>query len=443
MNQFSRTTWMMLTHSVVSLFFILVFIVFNTVFQVIIMRDQASTFKAMLGAIAISMTLSVFIGVYLAGGLQKLKQNYLWSISKKYKYTLLAAFLFLALMLNLMVIPVLYVNIKHIPLLFSLPFCMTIFSAFLVLGKNIIQKIFIPAIPILITQLYRFNLSYNTLLLIIIAATLLLIILMFFGKSYSTSIKQISKEQTSLESMNFATTGLSSKFITNFNFRIGTFLSKIIVNKKKNIDWAIIMPHSKLALFSIFYVALIGFTVLFVVDDGGEMIQAFTVLFLSTSLISLVMESRLLIRQTRTIAHVFNGAEHRKLKNKILLSIDKNLLINSSVFIFGIAFFAQVFSIPFDTVDMLFITLIISCFLLAYYPLLLCFQWVNITFSLVFAVSIYAAGLFLLLRNVKPYLESDNLIWYIMLTFIGCIIIRLITQKIFWQKPYELLLKNT
>jgi hypothetical protein len=442
MNQFNRTSWMMLTHSVVSLFFTTAIIVFFTVFQLIIARDQVGSFKAMIGAIIISLTLSVFIGVYIAGGLQKLKQNYLWSISKKYKYTILSSFFFLALIFNLLTLPILYINIKHIPLLFAFPFCVTAFSAYLVLGNNLIQKIFIPAIPLLLVQLYRFNLSYNTLLLLLIAATIVLIILMFFGQGYKTAHKQISNEQQSLESMTFATTGLSSKFINNLNNRLGMFLSKRIVKKDKNIDWAIIMPHSKLALFSLFYVVLIGFSVLFITDDGSKMIKAFTVLFLGSSLISLIMESRLLIRQTRTIAHVFKGIKHRQLKNKILFSVDKNIFFNSSVFILGIVLFAQLFSVPLNIFDMLVISFIILCFALAYYPLLLCFKWLDISFLLLFAVCIYVAGLFLLLHNVKPYLGSANVMYYMLFTFLGCLLIRTITQKIFWLKPYELLLKN-
>jgi hypothetical protein len=442
MNQFKLTTWMMLTHSMVSLFFTTAIIVFFTVFQVFITSDQTSTIKAMLGSVLISLTLSVFIGVYIAGGLQKLKQNYLWSISKKYKYTLLISFLFLALVFNLLTLPILYINIKHIPLLFALPFCVTIFSTYLVLGSNLIQKVFIPAIPMLLVQLYRFNLSYNTLILILIAAATLLILLMFFGNAYKTAVKQTSKEQQSLESMSFATTGLSSKFITNFNFIIGAFLSKKIVKKNRNIDWAIIMPHSKLALFSLFYVVLIGFSVLFITDDGGKMIKAFTVLFLGSSLISLIMESRLLIRQTRTIAHVFNGVRHRQLKNKILFSVDINIFFNSAVFILGIVLFAQLFSIPLNIFEMLIIAFIMLCFALAYYPFLLCFQWIDISFLLICAVCIYVAGLFLLLHYAKPYLESENITWYLLLTFLGCLFIRVITQTIFWHKPYEQLLKN-
>jgi hypothetical protein len=265
---------------------------------------------------------------------------------------------------------------------------------------------------------------------------------MFFGTAYKAALKHTSKEQQSLESMSFATTGLSSKFITTFNCRIGTFLSKKIVKKNRNIGWAIIMPHSKLALFSLFYVALIGFSVLFITDDRGKMIKAFTVLFLGSSLISLIMESRLLIRQTRTIAHVFNGDKHRQLKNKILFSVDKNIFINSSIFILGIVLFAQLFSIPLNVFDLLVIAFTILCFALAYYPLLLCFQWIDISFLLICAVSIYVAGLFLLLHYIKPYLDSGNVIWYMLCTFLWCIFIRLITQRIFWHKPYEQLLKN-
>ena len=433
---------MMLTHSVVSFLFVIAIIVFFTAFQIIISGDQTPTYKVILGALLINLTLSVFLGVYFAGGLQKLKQNYLWSINKKYKYTLLNAFLCLALIFNLLLLPVLYPNLKHMPLVLTLPFCVTVFSAYLVLGNNLLHRLLIPAIPLILIQLYRFNFSYNSIILSIIIATLILIVIMFLGNSYKRPQKQKSDTQKSIDSMNFATTGLSSKFVTNFNHILGKHLSKKLLKKGKNIDYAVIMPHSKLALFSLFYALLIIFAVLFVTHDGEKLIEAFSVLFLSTSLISLVMESRLLIRQTRTVAHLFKGTKHKQLKNNMLLALDKNIVFNAIVFILAILSLSYLFSISISTMQLSVITVLILSFALAFYPVLLCFQWVNISIQLILAICTYAAGIFLLLKNARSYFESENLMWYIIASLLVCILIRIITQTIFWHKPYEQLLKN-
>jgi hypothetical protein len=202
------------------------------------------------------------------------------------------------------------------------------------------------------------------------------------------------------------------------------------------------MPHTKLALFSLLYVFLITFAVLFIAKDGEKLTEAFAFLFLSTSLISVLMESRLLIRQTKTIAHLFSGVDHRQLRNKILFSLDKNFLINSIVFVIGLLVMTQIFSIPLDIFKLFIFSVTIIVTALAYYPFLLCFQWINITFSLVLAVCLYAAMIFIAARWVTIGLQTPYIVYYLLVLIGVAVLLRTVTQIIFWRKPFEILLKN-
>jgi hypothetical protein len=154
------------------------------------------------------------------------------------------------------------------------------------------------------------------------------------------------------------------------------------------------------------------------------------------------MESRLLLRQLRTVAHVFSGENHRQLRNKILNSLDKNFIVNFCVFVLGLLIMAKLFSLPLNVQQLISSSFVILLVALAYYPLLLCFHWINISLPLVMAVSVYVASVFFSLRWLKQSMDSSNLFVYFSVFIFSGFVIRFIAQQLFWRHPFESLLKN-
>lgn len=441
MKQLNQSIRFMLTHSIVSISLVITVMIFFTVFHLTISPDQSSL-KRIIGAITISITMSVFFGIYFGGALNKLKQNYLWNISRSFRQSLLGAFLISLIVLNMILATVLYQSLKHMPLIMVMPLCASVFSAYLVLGKNIFYKLLIPAIPIVLTQLYRVNLSFNTIFVLIIVATMALVFLMFIEKYNSGNSRAKTKSQKDKDLISFAATGLNNNTVVKLNSWIGDVVSSMILRKKANLDWAIIMPHHKLALFSLFYVLLVVISTKLISVEGKQLVEGFSILFLGSSFMNILMESRILFRQTRTISHVYGGINHGELKSRILRSLDKNLLLNSVVFISGIIILASALSIPFDLYKLLLSSAVITVVALSYYPILLCFKWINITVSLVLAVCVYVFLAYISLKGLKHSQENVSLSLYFAVLFIIGFGIRLFTQKVFKSISIDNLLKN-
>ncbi|MBL4661816.1 MAG: hypothetical protein JKY19_15765 [Alcanivoracaceae bacterium] len=432
----------MLTHSIVSFILVMIIMVFFSVFQILISNDGTPAIKAMMGALVINLTLSVFLGTYLGGALQSLKQNYLWTINQHYRNTLMAAYLIIIGLISLVQIPILYLNLNMTLLILLVPFCVAIFSSHMVLGKNLLHKILIPVFPLALYQLHRINVSLTVIIILLLIATLMLVIAMYLNRFYPDNSTRLMTKQSINSSTAVVATGLNLKWVTSFNYSIGVFMAKWVSRSKRNIDWAIIMPHTKLALFSLLYVLLIMLFVLMNNDKDKPVIEIFTVMFLSASIVSMVMESRQLIRQTRVFAHVFSGMKHRQLKNKILWSLDKTFILNSVVFIIAILLAAQIFSVTLNTSYVLFATLIVIAIALSFYPILLCLSWVNISLPLITAVMTYALLIFFSVRWLKTHTLEVMTSPYTIIFIVACLLLRVITQKIFWQRPIETLMKN-
>lgn len=440
MKAVKQTIGLMLTHSVAMFISVILITAIFAFFQydLSLYRD-ASNFNFM-PAVMISLTLSVLLGVYLGGGMKSLQQNYLWKINQRYRNVLMAAFLIIATVYSLILVPTLYLNTQKLSLLFLLPFCITIFSSHMIIGQNLFHKILIPAVPFGLYQLIRFGVGLTPIIIVLILATCSLIFAMY--NNYF-SFEQSQIKQTKEDAMAVATTGLNLKWVMAFNYHLGLIIAKWIARSKRNIDWTIIMPHTKLALFSLLYVILIMGFVLMNSDKGDKpLLEGFTIMFISASFIGLIMESRQLLRQTRVFAHVFSGDKHRQLRNKILLSMDKMFIINSIVFVVGIFLVAFAFSKPVNAQYILYTVTAVILFALSYYPILLCMNWINISFTLLASIIVYAGIIFATARWIKAHpieLLSSPYTWMFVA---ACLLLRGITQYIFWQRPFEALLKN-
>lgn len=440
MKAVKQTMGLMLTHSIAMLISVVIITAAFGFFQYNLALNNDVSNPSLLPALMINLTLSVLMGVFIGGGMKSLQHSYLWTINQRYRNVLMAAFLIIIMLYSLLLIPAFYINTKGISWLFILPFCMAIFSSHMVIGKKWIHKILIPAVPIALYQLTRFKIGLNTIVIFIACATLVLIFAMYHNY-FNSEQRNIKKEQDN--AMAVASTGLNLKWVMGFNYMIGIVIARAIAQSKRKVDWAIIMPHTKLALFSLLYVIIIVGFVLMNSDKGDRpLLEAFSIMFLASSFISLIMESRQLIRQTRFFSHVFIGERHRQLKNKILWSMDKVFVVNSVVFIIGIFIASFVFSMPLNKQYLLISMAAVMLFALSYYPILLCLKWLNISFVLLASIILYASIIFFSVKWIKTHTSEFLTSPYTWLFIIFCLILRGITQYIFWQRPFETLIKN-
>ncbi len=440
MKAVKQTIGLMLTHSVAMFISVLLITVIFAFFQYNLSLYGNSSGSSFLPALMINLTLAVLMGVFIGGAMKSLQLNYLWKINQHYRNVLIAAFLLIAVSYCLILMPALYLNTQQLSLMFLLPFCIIIFSSHMVIGQNLWHKILIPAVPLGLFQLTKYGVELTTIIIVLFIATFGLIYFMYNNYFYRER-SPISHEKEN--SLAVATTGLNLKWVMAFNYYIGLVLTKWIARSKRNIDWTIIMPHTKLALFSFLYVILIMGFVLMNSEKGDKpLLEPFTIMFISASFISLIMESRQLLRQTRVFSHIFSGNKHRQLRNKILISMDKMFIVNSIVFVVGIFLVAYAFSKPINAQYILYTVTAVILFALAYYPILLCMNWINISFTLLASITVYAGTIIATARWINIHTVDLLSSPYTWMFIVACLLLRGITQTIFWKRPFELLLKN-
>ena len=288
------------------------------IFAILTMAINITGQKNIIEAIGLILQLFVFLGVYLGGSIAKLKQNYLWRNNKNYKNSILHAYLLIIVILNLSFIPFIWDFKSFSPFILFIPMCVSIFASQMVLLKNIIFKILIPAIPFGIYKLTQFGLGMSTALLLIVIVTIILLISMYKNIFYHYSELKTTSGQEKANSIAFMTTGLNHKHLSQLNGFIGGVISNWILYGKRNVDWAVLMPHSRLTLMTLFYILPFLFFLTMSGDKMQKVMGVFALFLLPNLFLGLVMESKNILKQTRVFAHVFGGDNHRKLKNKIL-----------------------------------------------------------------------------------------------------------------------------
>ncbi len=429
----------MLTHSVVSLIIVSAILTVFALLQMFFAHASNSHGQATLGMLAINVIISIYFGIYFAGGLNKLKQNYLWQVNTKYRNTLMMAFLIMLGIVNLLQVPFLYLNLHFSAAIFLMPFCIAIFASQLVLGKNIVYKVLIPAIPFLLLQLMKVGVSFNNVLILIFANCIAVIIAMYCG-FLQKGINQKTYQDIGFRNNTLVqSTGLNFKWLTIINHQLSRFITSSISKSPSTIDLAVIMPHTKLAIYTIFYLILMAFFVSISESKQVNLIQGFAPLFLASYAVNLIMETSHLIKQTKMIAHTFNG--HQQLKSQILFAFDKAMLFNIMVFSVGVYLLCHFLAIDINYSFLFLMLLVTTGIILAYSPLLLCFNWLNITFSLIAVAMIYALSVFYAIRWFKDFHDSGAILLFMSLLFVFCLLLRALTQWVFWQRPFEQLLK--
>jgi hypothetical protein len=436
MNPISQSIKLMLLHSKVFLAAIVVYIIFTV--MLLLLKDMPE-----IRALVLIFQVSIFLGIYLGGGLTSLKKSYLWKNNTKYKNSNLSAFFLVILLVNALLVLFIYPDIKLNKLVLFMPFCVSVFASQMVIGKNIMYKILIPAIPVMLIWLRDYGLDLQSSLLLIIASTVVLMFSMYKNLFYSYGVNQGVENKSSANTVAYMTTGLNSTQLNAINAKIGEIVARWIQVSKKRIDWAILMPHTRLTFISLFY--LISFFALMLVS--GEKLQPFTqvlsLTFLPMVMLGIIIESRHLIKQTKMFSHVYKGINHRQLKNKILTALDKNLTINVLVFLVGLFTIIKTFSIAVFAKILIASLLFIYFFSMSLYPLLMCLNWVNISFTLIVLMFSYT---FIIYKSVKWIALNISLVLlpqYIISFVLVCIALRVITQYLFWNRSIEALMKKS
>lgn len=396
-----------------------------------------------LKSISLFFIISVFSGVYLAGGLVNLKKNYLWKNSKKYKNSILNGYFIITFVVSMIVVTGLYPILANDKLILLLPLCMSVFASQMVLGKNILFKILVTPVPFVIAQLYRFNIGLDVIIFLIVIATVILIYTMYKNTFYTFGLYvNVDEKKSSSNTVALMTTGLNASHLNSINYHIGLIVVKWITKSKRLIDWAILMPHTRLTIITLFYVVFMFSAMLFLNEKVRPLLQFFAVMLLSMIIIGILIESSNLFRQTKTIAHVFVGSQHRQLKNKILLALDKNIMFNILIFVIGILLVIKILSITIIFKTLILSFLAISIFSLSVYPYLLCLNWVNLSTMLIVSMFIYALLIYTIIKWIYTNTEQAMTAPYIVGFIIVCLVLRGITQFTFWHRSLEALLKN-
>lgn len=435
MNSIKLSVWFLLTQSKLFLGVLIGFAAFTIA---IILIKSTSKFQSL----SLIFQLFLFMGVALGGSVAKLKRNYLWKINSHYKNSILHGYLLIILCVGLSFLPFLWTFTIISPLILAMPICTSVYASHMVLGKNLLYKFMIPAIPLGIFQLTKLGFGINTVLLLIVLATMVLILLMYKNFFYQYSDHQITDQQDKANTVAFMTTGLSHKHMSKLNGLIGIVVSKWVMHGKKNLDWSVLMPHTRLTLMTLFY-SLFLFVFMTITDPNVQKMHGkFALMILPNMFLGLVMESRNLLNQTKFFAHVFTGDKHKQLKRKILFAMDKNFLINVIVFVAMTLLIINMLSINVPINPLLLSLAVVICISFAITPILMCLSWINLSLLLIIILVGYAGLLLALITWIYKNPLLVTTVPYVTVFVTSCLLLRVVAQYLFWQRPIEQLLKN-
>jgi xanthine/uracil/vitamin C permease (AzgA family) len=170
--------------------------------------------------------------------------------------------------------------------------------------------------------------------------------------------------------------------------------------------------------------------------------ETITIMLLATLILAVTLESRQMIRQTRSFAHVFPGENHQLLKKKMLRALDKAYILNVAFIILGAIVLSELFSLTLDSE--IFVNSVISILLIALMALpgFLCLMWINVSLSNVCSYCTYLGLVYVSFRWIGDHSEQ---LWSNPTTYlfaIGCVGLRFLTQSLFYRQPMERLVKN-
>ena len=448
MRQINRTVMLMLSHSWVTLIAVGMFCCLYLFVSFLSIYGQVPTDKQFEAILMMNIVMALFWGIYIGGAFQSLKKNYLWKINRGFRLTLFKAYMTIIGGVVIVLMSLSYFQLgNHSMMFLFVPLCGCIYASQLVLEPSWLLRFTLPALPLGLFQLKRIDFlethmnslaNLDAILMAVILVGAIVLMIRMISPEYYRQQATTDMLYTPQSEM----TSLKPSLINKFNFQLSKLIAKLIISPKGNVGWAISLPHSRLALFSLTYVLMIVIFLKITGDKKGELLEAFSVMFMASALMASIIESRHLFTQLKPFAHLMSDNKHCLLKNRVLFGTDKVFL--TIALVYSIAIMLLNFSIGsvVNYVTLVGGIIIVLLVTLVFHPLLLTVRWLNVSFAQVGLASLYAFSLFFALTwaNKNQHILEAPLSILIVITSI--VLARLITQKIFQQIPIESLLKN-
>jgi hypothetical protein len=443
MQQIKQNIWQLLSYNWVGLLLRLLFLTY--VYVSLRMNnlldftgDQSQFFSSFLYS-----ALTVYLlAAFFASGLTKFKQSYLFRTNKYYQKQLFITVLLLSAVISLSLMLLLSSYKPE-----SLVLVMATFSTALYIIWGTVNstkyKIFvIVGIPVLV--IFKFNfltigiISINSILKAIGLYSLLLLSLIYYYV-----IKPSRKKGIWINNHTLLDKTKSQSLETQLNYLIYQVFKTSHMHPQGDIGFAITSPISKLGLSSVIYlfvVVYLGMTVVVYKSWNLMAVENTALILLSIVLAVIILKSRYLLKQTRRIAHVFEGKQHQQLKQKILRNIDKTVAVNALFFLLTVLLFSQLFNDAIHVKYLLLSSAVIVLFILASYPLVFAIKRIPFIFvigsSLMALVSIEGYVIHWLASNIDTAMTANFILPYLAM----CVGLRIFSQGAFIKTSYERLL---
>ena len=234
----------------------------------------------------------------------------------------------------------------------------------------------------------------------------------------------------------------SKPVVFGFNNWLAKLASPWIAKSKKDVSWAVSLPHTKLAAAACFYVLLIVANTMLIDDIESHVIDLFLIILMGTIMLAIFMESRQLIRQTITIAHLFTPPNNRGIKQKIMSSINKNIIVNCTTLTILVLAFVSLMGVQPDYLYLSVATITVMGIGISFYPLMLCLNWQRVSVPLVAALVAMAFTIFIACYWLKTSPLSEWFTWQ-PLVFAGLLgTIHQVSRQVYYRFPFEKLLIN-
>ena len=429
MQQIKQTIWYIFTNSIVNLFsfaFLLLFFIPTIFFEF-----NTEKFSDAILYIQFIYTESLVFGIFISLGLELLSSTYIFVTNKKYKQTLLKA---VELITMAYVLLILYIsssvnNYYIVSLGVILSFSTLLFASMALFIHLKFLKIVSFYSAILILFLLKNQTHIIVLTVIQTIAMLYIVYAVFYGSPQS----HINTEETDNK------TKKSNKSSWNLFDEIEILTTRSKNFKKGQFAYCVLSPFAILGIYGIFFISFALIVVL--LKDNIPNLALFINYASSLIIIFLCLNAVSQLSQTTKLIQLYSNAQHKQLKNKILWSLDKSLLVNSFSFYVILFLSSKIFSFTLDYHYLLISSLSILLIALAYYPLLIALsakKIVRVFPYLIYLIlcSIFIFKLFMHDIDAIPTLQMIGFIVF-------CLILRIITQKILWEVPYESLISKS
>lgn len=430
MNQLKKTIWFIFTYDIEKLVLFSIFMILYIPMHYYNLTRKMLESSELINQILLIYILSVVFGFFIASGLSQLKKSYIYLINKHYQQHLKRIAIIVATVFGLIMV-LIYSNNIYISILHFLIVVTVVANInYSRVNRTILADLIIFGFPLFLFLRDKFLLSQNTLLIMTVIHVCLMLFMAYYNYNNSKVISSQTKE--GLKETNNELCG------GDLNYKLGKVITKFKGFYKGKIDFAISTPVMKLGIFGITFI--ISLILIYLFYKKGEIsIDIVLNILIALYFVFTALGSKNLINQTTKVAHVFRGKNHKQLKNKVLFAIDKILILNISIFLGCIFITAQLLSLPINSEYILISTLALFLFGMASYPMIISADVEPILRIL--PILAYAVLTILLIFWLYHNLEKAQTFEYAIPYTISCLALRLIAQNLFWETPYEKLVK--